>query len=234
MKKSYHFVFFIVPICISLIAYISCESEDTDKDTKLNAGVVTGTLLDYTGLDGCGFLIKLDNGDIFEPVNLDTLPITIRDGQRIQFTYQPATDIDSYCMAGEVIVVTWVKEIECSPLLNVENYPPDKAYPMDYPHDDFDLDTAYIEDDCIYFLVHYSGGCKEHDFILGIDPLICSSPNYLVLTHNANQDDCEAYLTETLSFDLTSLQQPGLSEIIIPVSIYTDELHFYDYLLYQY
>lgn len=54
--------------------------------------------------------------------------------------------------------------------------------------------------------VSYSGGCEAHDFEL-IWPEVITMiypPRYtVILNHNANGDMCEAYLSDTLLFDLS-------------------------------
>lgn len=53
--------------------------------------------------------------------------------------------------------------------------------------------------------VSYSGGCEEHGFEL-IWPEVVTMiypPRYtVILNHDANDDRCEAYLSDTLHFDL--------------------------------
>lgn len=62
--------------------------------------------------------------------------------------------------------------------------------------------------------VSYSGGCKEHNFEVEWPEVITTiyPPDFSVtLYHNANGDNCEAFITETLefSFDDNNL---GLSD----------------------
>ncbi len=44
--------------------------------------------------------------------------------------------------------------------------------------------------------VHYSGGCRDHDFIL--ENCGNNSTMYLWLTHNSHDDPCEAYPWENI------------------------------------
>jgi hypothetical protein len=56
--------------------------------------------------------------------------------------------------------------------------------------------------------VEYGGGCKEHRIDLYADgPVLTSEPGQidLRLSHNANNDQCEALVRQTLQFDLSSL-----------------------------
>lgn len=57
--------------------------------------------------------------------------------------------------------------------------------------------------------VGYSGGCEEHVFTACWDGAIMeSSPLQarIIVEHNANEDACEAYISETLTFDLTPMR----------------------------
>lgn len=67
-----------------------------------------GTVKDLTGLDGCGLLIELPDGKRLEPASLSDSTFTLREGQRIRFSYQPATDQMSVCMAGQLVHITCI------------------------------------------------------------------------------------------------------------------------------
>lgn len=75
--------------------------------------------------------------------------------------------------------------------------------------DDFVLEKAVITNNSLDITVSYSGGCKDHFFnlvssgmFLESDPVQMS----LLLIHNANDDSCEAWITEDYSFNLTPIK----------------------------
>ena len=71
--------------------------------------------------------------------------------------------------------------------------------------DDFVLNSATITGDTLTVSVSYSGGCKTHVFTLVIAAsFVESTPVRLpvVLRHDANGDRCEAFPTESYTFDL--------------------------------
>ena len=80
--------------------------------------------------------------------------------------------------------------------------------------DAYELETdgehkPVIENDTLTLTVSYSGGCEIHDFTLVTDgSFMESDPVQLVvtLTHDANDDPCEAYPTDIYAFDLTPLK----------------------------
>ena len=75
--------------------------------------------------------------------------------------------------------------------------------------DPFTINRVTLNGDLLKIKVSYSGGCKEHIFTLISSGFMESNPVQvnLVLSHNANNDSCEAWLTEDLSFDLSPLKQ---------------------------
>ena len=71
--------------------------------------------------------------------------------------------------------------------------------------DDFVLNSATITGDTLAISASYSGGCRTHVFTLVIAASFReSSPVRLpaVLRHDANGDACEAWPTESYTFDL--------------------------------
>lgn len=77
--------------------------------------------------------------------------------------------------------------------------------PMLDAGDPYNFEKVELNGDFLELIVSYGGGCKEHDFVLQGDPRIMKSlpPQMnIVLVHNANQDNCRAYITDTLRYDL--------------------------------
>ena len=77
-------------------------------------------------------------------------------------------------------------------------------FDMDY----YNIDTAFIYGDFLQINISYGGGCEEHIFNLVQEPLFCGTPPVhipLYLTHNSNNDNCEAVLIEELCFDISEL-----------------------------
>jgi hypothetical protein len=66
------------------------------------------TIEDYTGLDGCGLVIKLQSGEVLEPINLNDFNLTPTDGMKVWVKYHESeTFIGSICMVGPIV------EIDC-------------------------------------------------------------------------------------------------------------------------
>jgi hypothetical protein len=67
-----------------------------------------------------------------------------------------------------------------------------------------------LENDILNFSVGYSGGCREHLIeLFALKEIAKSNPAQVTinLSHFANGDMCEAYVTRKVQFDLTPLKQ---------------------------
>lgn len=71
--------------------------------------------------------------------------------------------------------------------------------------DPYVVNSAGIDGHRLIIEVSYGGGCQRHDFTLVLSTTFLESdPVQLpaALAHDANGDACEAWLTESLDFDL--------------------------------
>ncbi len=76
-------------------AVTSCNKVQTE---------ITGTVKDFTGLDGCRLMIVLDSGERLDAVILPS-NTTLIANRRIAITYKPVSAA-SICMAGTTVEVT--------------------------------------------------------------------------------------------------------------------------------
>lgn len=97
------------------------------------------------------------------------------------YSYKPNTDTDSSYTE---------KDVEDLVIIKSGLRPGSDAY--------FGINKINLEGSVLEVDISYSGGCKEHDFILYWDGKLAFSiiPTVnLHLAHNSNQDGCEAYIT---------------------------------------
>jgi hypothetical protein len=81
----------------------------------------------------------------------------------------------------------------------------------DIKSDAFTMSGATIQGDVLKIKVSYAGGAKEHDFKLYWNGIVARSypgKTTINLKHDANGDNAEALLTETLEFDLSTINKP--------------------------
>lgn len=88
-----------VAICCGACG-VFCESK---KGTTRAACNHVGTLVDYRELDGCQWLIRLDDGRLLLPQRWPEgfAPVA---GQRIRFGFEEVLDLMTICMAEDVVV----------------------------------------------------------------------------------------------------------------------------------
>ena len=79
--------------------------------SKSHEGMTKATLKDYTGLDGCGMVIELENGDKIEPTNLTEFSssVSIADGQKVWVKYH-SISAASICMVGPIVQIDELEE----------------------------------------------------------------------------------------------------------------------------
>lgn len=76
------------------------------------------------------------------------------------------------------------------------------------PRDPFVFDTVILVRDVLVVKVSYSGGCAEHEFMLLSTGFMESHPVqvHAVVSHDSNDDPCEAWVTQTFAFSLVPLK----------------------------
>ena len=90
-----------------------------------------------------------------------------------------------------------------------ENIIIDDNYYQNAPRDPFIFDSVKLKEDLFIFKVSYSGGCEEHEFVLISTSFMESNPVQvnIVLSHEDNDDPCEAWITEEMVFNLLPLKK---------------------------
>lgn len=98
LKRNYMKVFFLLTFV--LLIFSACERTSCEN-------AQAATIEDYTGLDGCGLVIKLQNGEVLEPTNLNDFNFTPTDGMKVWVKYHELQNVMSICMVGPIV------EIDC-------------------------------------------------------------------------------------------------------------------------
>jgi len=191
-----------------LIFILACEDSGIahHDEPEIQYGIVK----DFSQFDGCGLVIELDDGTILVPYQLDTT-MMLSDGQTVNVAFTELNNVDYKCNAGILVELSYLEPIGCVPIIPIES----KMLSSTLPSDPFTIEDADIEDHCLKLSVTYGGGCKIHEFIMIYTPALnfCDYGGKLTLSHNAHGDMCEALVTDTLSFDLISVQEDGANAI---------------------
>lgn len=81
-------------------------------------------------------------------------------------------------------------------------------YDEDWPFDPIFIDEVSLNDSILELSISHSGGCAIHEYQLIQEPLFCGTPPiFLVLrlSHEANDDMCEAITSDTLCFNIKAI-----------------------------
>ncbi len=82
----------------------SCPDQKCENGQK-------GTIKDYTGLDGCSWIIELDNGKRIEPSNQDFIEkFEPEDGMKVIVSFKPDSNGISICMVGEMVIIKCIEK----------------------------------------------------------------------------------------------------------------------------
>ncbi len=95
----------------------------------------------------------------------------------------------------------------------------------------FELDGMEMLGHELHLSVRYSGGCEEHEFKLYSNNIYAKSypPQLtLFLEHIDNNDRCRAMIMKEIVFDVSGIEYPGTSEVVIRLNN-TEETIQYKY-----
>lgn len=190
-----------VAVCI-----IVSRCDKLADETFTSPDTVHGVVKYLCDSSGCTLVIQLDDSTIIVPYQLDTT-ISLAEGQEVEVAYSEIPVNDTSRDNGIAANVTWLEQVGCGPIILVK---PEVTYVSNkLPSDPFTINGAKINGDCLEILLSFGGGCKAHEFVMTYQKL----PNFdkysgqLILGHNSHGDMCEAYITQTVSFDLSPLKE---------------------------
>jgi hypothetical protein len=94
----------ILPLAL-LLSLAACTSSETEELVVPQCST-PATVRNLAGLDGCGFVLELSNGQRLEPRGDRWAQFPKVDGRRVTVTYRDASGV-SACMAGKIV------ELDC-------------------------------------------------------------------------------------------------------------------------
>lgn len=206
----------LIPLILFVIVFVGCQQ---DEEIMLQE---TGIVVDYAGAGNCRFVIELDNGSRIQPLYYPE-GFTFAHGQRVLVEYVELPNVISGCDRGTATDIKYAEELSCAPYVDLyfENYD-------SLARDPIFLHEAFVDGDCLYLKLSYSGGCQEHTIELArMHPWTASSTTVptFEIRHNANGDLCEAYFTKELRFDLTQLKSEGKTEFVLTAKLINGEIY---------
>ena len=98
---------------LALIAYAGgCKTKSPNASPGKCQTV--GTVVDFDGLDGCGYLIQLHDGKLLNPI---TFPngFQFKNKQPVRFDYKELDDMVSVCMSESAVVeITCIEDVKAA------------------------------------------------------------------------------------------------------------------------
>lgn len=112
--KTYSLLLLASLFALSIVFSGCYEEDEADKNGRADC-LNQATFQDFTGLDGCGFLLILQDGqseERLEAVNLADFDVVPTEGMEVCIDFTDATDAASICMAGRLIELQSIVQVE--------------------------------------------------------------------------------------------------------------------------
>lgn len=97
MRLSLSLIISVIMISTACTSYY-CDEPVVCEGTPM-------VLQNYTGLDGCGWVLT-DGKHTYEPVNLGDFNIPLQEGTTVYVALDTLPDVGSICMVGPVVSIT--------------------------------------------------------------------------------------------------------------------------------
>ena len=200
----------VILLSLFLFVFVACQENEEILFQE------TGLVVDYAGAGDCGFVIELDNGKRIQPMYYPE-NYSFMHGQRVLVEYIELDNVINGCDRGIACDIKYVEELACAPYVDLyfENYD-------SLARDPVNVNAAYVDGDCLYFQVSYSGGCQKHTIDLArMHPWTAGSSKMptFEIRHNANEDVCEGYFTKEFRFDIKQLKEEGVTEFVLTAKL---------------
>jgi len=80
----------------------SCGSPN-DMQDPIDQQLTDAEFRDFSGVDGCMWVIELEDGSRLEPINLSDFDILPLEGKKIAISYINRLDMSSICLVGTIV-----------------------------------------------------------------------------------------------------------------------------------
>ena len=97
--KIFYQKILVLTFVLLIIGIHSCNKQSECKNPN------SAKLVNMTGLDGCSWMIELNNGTKLEPTNLNDFSINLEENKKIWVVYHTAAQMASICMTGEIVTI---------------------------------------------------------------------------------------------------------------------------------
>ena len=108
-------------VSLLLVSLFQCGKDGNEINCENTSCATEATVVDMTGLDGCGLMFELADGTRLEPerrtyVQAPTLEedplyhFDLKAGQVVKINWQESPGLASICMAGPIVFMTCITE----------------------------------------------------------------------------------------------------------------------------
>ena len=98
----------------------------------------------------------------------------------------------------------------------------------DFPMNSYNINEIELNQNKLFIDVNYGGGCEDHFFKLVMEPNFCGTPPiyyFFYLSHDANNDLCEALISESLCFDISEFLTENFNEEVFLFFSHQDSIY---------
>ncbi|MFK8104360.1 MAG: hypothetical protein AB8G15_17665 [Saprospiraceae bacterium] len=153
----------------------------------LEACSTLATVKDFSGLDGCQFLLVLENGDKYLPAQFKDQSFVLKDKQVVKFGYKLMENMMSICMAENKAV-----EVTCIELVSVP--PPAKPAKKECVNTETPMRTDWmktmIENNSIRSVSKYDyRGASAYLFSADLEFFLADCQGTLLCQGNKGEED---------------------------------------------
>jgi|TARA_Y100000385_G_C13032050_1_gene611226 hypothetical protein len=103
LKNNYQKIL-VLTLFLLTLAIHSCNKQSECENSQ------SAKLVNMTGLDGCSWMIELNDGTKLEPNNLNDFSIDLEENKKIWIVFRPAAQMVSICMVGEIVTIDCISE----------------------------------------------------------------------------------------------------------------------------
>jgi hypothetical protein len=109
--KTYTPIVLALVFATTVLTFSACQNKNKKIIVKKNYTefkVERGVLVDNTKLDGCGWMIRLDNGTMLNATNLVGMAPKLQDGLKVEIQYDVQDGVMTTCMSGKTVMLTFL------------------------------------------------------------------------------------------------------------------------------
>lgn len=189
-----------------MLKVITCIKASNPQNNLCN----TLATVKRVALDGCKWILILDNGTKLEPYGIPE-SFTMEDGMRVSIAYDDHIKVASVCMVGKPAQILCIQRVRtcgtpppvpCTPILVGDN--------VKEGGNPFSIQKAELTGNCLHLTVGFSGCSDQYrKFALiwdgATNPGNATDFYNFTLADAGQREMCDAYFTKTYSFDISKV-----------------------------